>query len=238
MHCGTGPMLAVIVGDSNPNYDVRITSKGDLEVNANIFDEKMQLRKMTGGGHKIHATNNNLEAEKDIKLLLHKNIKDYYELGAWDLVIKKWNEDIIGNGGWRNLYEYFSILNLSCKYVVLRNFECFPHQYHLENHGDIDLLTDDIDSIVCVSNAKQVFEEKYRVCYTVNIDNIDIPFDIRYLGDNYYDYFWELDILNNRVLDNGFYKPDSINYYYSLMYHGIIHKETLQNDTLTIYTNS
>jgi len=230
VHCGNGPMLAIIVEDANPQYNVRLTSKGNQEVNINIFDAKRKFRDWTGGGHKIHATNTTDEANHDLMLLLGKNTGDYKKGKKWNGSVDILDEDLIGYDGWGSLEQFFSVLNSSCKYVVLRNFECFPDNYHIENHGDIDLLVDDKIKVINVSNAKKVFNEEYRVCYTVKINNVEVPFDFRYLNDNYYDNNWATDILKERILDSGFFRPNPINHYFSLMYHAIIHKPELGKD--------
>ena len=75
-HCGKGEFLLIIVKDENPNYEERNTSKGAKIVNTKLFDCKEKFRQITGGGHKIHATNNEIETNHDITLLLGKNIED------------------------------------------------------------------------------------------------------------------------------------------------------------------
>ena len=69
VHCGKGPMLAIVVEDTNPQYSIRLTSKGHKKVNINIFDSKSKFRDWTGGEHKIHATNSTNEANYDLMLL-------------------------------------------------------------------------------------------------------------------------------------------------------------------------
>ena len=56
--CGKGPFVTVIVRDKQPIYEYRITNRGKEQVNKNIFDLKCKYRHWTGGGHKIHGTNN------------------------------------------------------------------------------------------------------------------------------------------------------------------------------------
>ena len=76
-HCGNGDFLLVIVEDENPIYEERETSKGIQIVNINMFDKKTYYRELTGGGHKIHATNSVAETNHDLALLLGKNVQDY-----------------------------------------------------------------------------------------------------------------------------------------------------------------
>ena len=67
----------------------------------------------------------------------------------------------------------------------------------------------------------------------INIGDIEIPFDIRYIGDNYIDSNWEKDILNRRVthlLKNNLtiYIPNKSDELYSLIYNIIIQKRNPQ----------
>ncbi|MDQ0339454.1 hypothetical protein J2S00_002241 [Caldalkalibacillus uzonensis] len=232
-HCGRGPFLLIIVEDTNPKYRKRNTSRGTEIVNINMFDAKSTYRDWTGGGHKIHATNSIQETNHDLTLLLGKNAEDYKKdyNTEWNGEITKLQEDIIGANGWDNIQQLFYVLNNTVNYVVLRNFECLPEQYNMKNHGDIDLLTDNYYDLCWITNAKKVFKPKYRVHYKVNIGGEEVYFDFRYLGDNYYDINWQKKILSNKVLmKNCFYAPDYVNYFYSLLYHVIVHKKTVADD--------
>ncbi len=75
-HCGKGPFEVLIIKDNNPEYNYRFTSKGLRKVNINIFDSKMLYRNWTGGGHRIHGTNNTKESDKDINYIYDNDIID------------------------------------------------------------------------------------------------------------------------------------------------------------------
>ncbi len=222
-HCGVGQFSAYILQDLNPKYRIRKTSTGEALVNTKIFDLKNKYRKWTGGGHKIHATDDREEFEKDIALLfgLKKDIKK---------LPSKVNSNVLGVGGWNSIEELFYVLNRSVKYVVLRNYECLPKKYTLENHGDIDLLLSDLRSVVYLTGAKKAFPEDYRVHYFIKIKGEQIPFDFRFVGDNYYDKKWQEEILNSRRKVNRIYVPSQKNHFYSLLYHALIHKEVVSDD--------
>lgn len=68
----------------------------------------------------------------------------------------------------------------------------------------------------------------------INIEENEIPFNIRYIGDNYIDSNWEKDILNRRIshkLKNNItiYIPNNIDELYLLIYHIIIQNTNLAN---------
>ena len=99
-HCGTGPFILIIVKDKNPRYEIRNTSKGDKLVNINMFDKKTYYRELTGGGHKIHATNDIIETEHDLTLLLHQSIEDFLKNVEKSDKEEEKNINLIGTDGW------------------------------------------------------------------------------------------------------------------------------------------
>jgi hypothetical protein len=77
VHCGSGEFKLIVVVDTNPIYENRPTSKGIRLVNTNMFDAKQVYRKLTNGGHKIHATDNIAEVKHDLTLLTGLSIDDF-----------------------------------------------------------------------------------------------------------------------------------------------------------------
>ncbi|ASR48621.1 hypothetical protein B4V02_18965 [Paenibacillus kribbensis] len=233
IHCGMGPFILVIVQDENPVYAIRSTSKGMCNVNINTFDAKSLYRTWTGGGHRIHGTNTQIECDHDLTLFISCNAKTFlsYFPGNWDGVIHPLYQDLLGTNGWQDIQQLFTVLNWTTEYVVLRNFECLPNQYHLELHGDIDLLVKDAVEVSFITNATKVFLEEYRVHYQINIAGKTVLFDFRYIGDNYYCNDWEMSILRNKELSHkGFFIPNQEDYFFSLIYHAFIHKPTIAQD--------
>ncbi|AIC96096.1 hypothetical protein [Shouchella lehensis] len=231
-HCGKGEFLLIVVEVNDNIYEVRNTSKGALTVNRIMFDLKTKYRDWTGGGHKIHATNDPVETNHDITLLLGKNEEDFLKSlnDDQESSSEKLNQDLIGTDGWKDIEEFFYVLNSTINYVVLRNFECLPKEYHMDEHGDIDLLTDNYIDMCFITNAKKVFKQKNRVHQKVIINNEAVLFDFRFVGDDYYDQKWQEEILRGRKLVRGFYTPDEDDYIYSLIYHALIHKKNLSKD--------
>ncbi|MDQ0255367.1 hypothetical protein J2S74_002749 [Evansella vedderi] len=230
-HCGSGPFHLVIVKDVNPKYEERKTSRGMAVVNSNVFDAKQLYRDWTGGGHRIHGTNSQEEAEHNIALLLDKDIHFYLNEAQWNGMIEQHEEDIVGANGWWSMEHLLTVLNRTTKYVILRNYEGLPHKYTVNSHGDVDLLTNDLNNMALITNGKKVFPKSYRVHYKVKVANEDVYFDFRYVGDNYYDSTWEESILENRIYHpNGFYIPNETDYFYSLLYHALVHKRKIAED--------
>ncbi len=239
-YCGKGPFHLIIFEDNNPIYEKRITSSGKNEVNINIFDCKQKYRKITGGGHLIHGTDSEKESSKDLTLLLGQNKGDFLANNniCWNGKIKKIIRDISGVTGFDSLEQFFYVLNSSLDYIIMRNFEGFPEEYTSSEHGDIDLLVDNLKLAVYTTGAKKVYKRNNRVHYKILIANSELYFDFRYLGDNYYDLKWEKQLLEERVLlKNSFYIPDKNNYFYSLLYHAIVHKPKFSDDYIEKLVN-
>ena len=212
-----------ILKDKNPIYDYRKTSKGYRKVNVNVFDLKKSLRNITGG-HKIHATDN-IQETKD-------NLKD---LGLYNKFYKEKKFD--------KLQDVFEELNKypNLKWVVMRNFEGMPDNITIDEHLDIDLLVSDyylaktiLDGTSATNNRYE--DGKYRILNYVKINNKNVLFDLRSLGDNYYDIKLQQDMLDTRVKHpSGFYIPNKEMHLYSLIYHAIIHKKIISDTYINVF---
>ena len=234
IHCGNGKFLLIIVKDDNPIYENRQTSKGEKIVNINMFDKKNYYRKLTGGGHKIHGTDNQMETNHDITLLLGKNVKDFLEEDTreiWDGKIEEISTDLVGAQMWKTTSEMFYALNNCVNYAILRNYESLPEEIYENDHNDIDIICESLQDIAYVLNAVPVFKEEYRVHYKTQVDNRIAYFDLRHIGDKYYYEQMEKDILKERIYnEKGFYTLNPENYFYSLIYHALIQKPSFKAD--------
>lgn len=232
--CGTDPFTLVIFEDKNPVYELRKTSRGEDErVNVHTFDKKMLYRKWTTEGERnihsrIHGTNSPEETEHDLTLLIGMSPEDF--LKRKDSIPNKLKQDIAGADGWKSLEQVFYVMNHTVKYVMLRNFEGLPESFYVGEHADIDLLTDHFENLKRLLKGKPVFSKKYRVQYMVKIAGHPIQFDLRYIGDGYYDERWESAILNHRIKRNKIYIPDDYHYKYMTLYHALVHKIVIADD--------
>lgn len=233
-HCGTGPFVLLILEDMKPEYGYRLTSKGFSYLNTKLFDLKSISREAIGGGHRIHCSNNLTESKHDVLLLLHKTLDELVnelDSNEWDGSVLPIDIGMKGESGWNSLKEVFQVLNECLTYVVLRNFDVLPNEFYSGKHGDIDLLVENYDDCCYLLNAKPVFQEDYRVHNAVQIAGEEVRFDFRFLGDSYYETLWESEILHSRVMhQNGFYIPEPVNLFYSLLYHALVHKRAIAKD--------
>ncbi len=237
-HCGNGKFLLIVVEDQNPQYAERPTSKGVQVVNINLFDAKDEYRQITGGGHKIHSTNSLKEVQHDIVLLTGLSLKDFrkkYQTPSQE--VEELKIDLPAVRGWKSVEELFYFLNETSEHVVLRNFDILPKSFSSEEHGDIDLLVDDLNEIMFVTGATKIFDLDYRVHCKIKIVSEEVLFDFRYLNDGYYDSKIEKEILQTRKLnEQNIFTPSSEMHFYSLLYHALVHKHKIANDYLISFS--
>ncbi len=231
--CGGGSFLLITVWDEHPKYEFAETSRGYEYVNTNIFQLKEKYRTWTNGGHKIHATNSIKETNHDITLLLGINYEDYLKTASpqWNGKYKILNQDLTGCNGWKSLKELFYVLNNTVNYVVLRGLENADKFEPSKQHGDIDILTEDYSDMTYIINGVPKINV-HRPHYQVQVGSDDILIDVWSTDKNYYDKKWEKAVLQNKVLQNGFFSPDLENRFYLLVYHTIIHKSKIADDYL------
>lgn len=234
-HCGNEAFTVIIFEDLSPDFSERKTLSGLNLVNVNVYDRKAEYRLQLGGGHQIHASDNYFETNKDLALLLGCCVDDFKSKYPTNQEKLDFHRNIIGVPKWTDFNEFFFVLNNCIKYVVLRNFENLPEQHVVASHGDVDLLVEDLNYVKYLTGAQSVFpNDSHRVHYLVNFKNEQVPFDFRFLGDNYYDIKWQLNILKNRVFHKkSFYIPDEKNHFFALLYHAYIQKRKLASDYKT-----
>lgn len=238
--CGDGDFWIVVFRDNNPQFETRETSSGSRIVNKRVFDKKTQYRELAGGGHRIHGSDDAWETNKDLTILFgmntvdfckHFGITDRQETSAHSTEEVIWNRNCVGVDGYKSIEELFYVLNNTIEYVVLRNHEVLPEEYTVEGHGDIDLLVANKNYAAYLTLARPVFKESYRVYHIINIAGKEVPFDFRYVQDNYYCPKWEQDILKTRVMSKDlFYVPSPEHQFYTLLYHAYIQKWEIKPD--------
>jgi len=220
---GALPFLLVIVTDMSPVYEYRIAGgSGFKKVNINSFDLKQNLRRQ--GRTSLHATNNPREFRRDYMYLMGQRADDI-QMRPWEGTIEEIHRDIVGADGWQNLSQVFSVLNEAVDYVVLRNFEKLPDEHIHGNHGDIDLLVEDVDAW---DRAASILNKK-RHAHTM-VSGRKVYFDFRSVEDFYYDPEWCRRILRDKVMIRGFYVPNPEDYFFSLLYHGHVQKPKIAKD--------
>lgn len=138
---------------------------------------------------------------------------------------------------YNTITEVFNILNgNNVSYLVLRNYEnLLEPEMYLDGHGDVDLLCVDSQEIVRLLNAETTREDIPPFIgdgthYHIFVGGEKVSLDLRYVGDDYYCEQWEKDLLNKRIWHDNFFVMDDVNYFYTLIYHAILQKESLSEE--------
>lgn len=227
--CGTGAFLLVIVKDENPNYAYRETSHGKERVNINMFDGKARYRSWTGGGHKIHGTNTTQETNHNLTLLLGMNTEDFLRQTKPDAEqIEPLQLDITGANGWKSVQELFYVLNNTVRYVIMRGISAGEIGNYID-HTDTDILTNQYQNFWYIANGtpcRSTIRPKERVV----IEGKNYDLDMWNTERDYYDQKWSAAMLNNRVLQNGYYVLSPEDDFYCLLYHCLINKNAIAPD--------
>ncbi len=124
---------------------------------------------------------------------------------------------------WESFRALFEKMNHTQEYVVLRNWENYYDDLSVEGKSDIDILCENRQKFADALGAARLNRHTYN--YAIRVEGKDVFLDLRSPGDGYYCKEWELAMLKERQKHSlGFYIMDDENYFYSLLYHVLIHK--------------
>ncbi|MCK8043306.1 hypothetical protein MSG37_00265 [Shewanella sp. 1CM18E] len=230
-HCGTGEFILLIVEDKEPIYSYRKTNDGEELVNKRVFDCKVKYREWTGNGHKIHATNSVEETSHNLALVFGVTYEEYYAKLPKTFKEESFKRDLIGTNGWDNFPQLFNVLNNTLEYCVLRNFEGFFDNMTSEDHLDIDIMARNYEEAQLILNGRELYPFSKRVANEVIVSGERVNFDIRTIGDGYMDSEFSEKLISSRYLfENIYFRPENKIYFYSLLYHALVHKERIAAD--------
>ena len=231
-YAGAGEFKLIVVRDNSPNYEYRITSKGQFFVNTKMFDSKAKYRKLTGGGHKIHGTNDKLELKHDLVMLLGLSLDDFlkkYDKPNEDNIDLALSQDLPGTIGWKSFDELFYVLNECDEYVVLRNSDNISLQYYQNNKGDIDLLVKDRNRCQYILGDLSCIDSETKDDSKVSIDNKVILFELYEAGHNLFDPNYEKHLFEHKVLKSNMYCLPNELEFYTLLYHALLFHKNLSD---------
>jgi hypothetical protein len=219
----------IVVKDLFPNMN-----RDNINLN---FKEIKEFYRKKYKTNFLHSSDNQREAIDNIKTILN-----YNESKIKNLISFRHNKFVLFNYStlvlmstervkFNSIEDVFSKLDAEqIHWVVLRNWDELDNDIITLAHGDVDILVDDLYKTILILNGVRGTNLNYRVQYKISIDGQEIPFDIRYVGDDYYDKNWEQEILRKREKKDYFYIPNKDNYYYSLLYHALVHKPKLSEE--------
>ena len=132
---------------------------------------------------------------------------------------------------WQTIQEFFNTF-ASEKYVVLRNYENLCLALKNEAHSDIDILCEDRDRVIELTQLESRSKNPNDLIHRrALIGGVNVDVDLRCVGDGYYDEKWERSILERRVYWNNLcFAPNEEDYFFSLLYHALIQKQTMSSE--------
>lgn len=229
--CGIGEFLVVIVRDNDPIYENKRTFHGPADVNIKMFEAKQRYREWTGGGIRVHATDNTIETNHDLTLLIGKNADDFVAT-CKDSKVEKLHRDLEGANGWVSIQQLFYVLNNTVRYAVMRGYGELSSGEFID-HGDTDIMTDDYDNLWILLNAPVYNIKNIRHKAIISIESqrylLDI-WDCSPCGKNYFDTNWVQEMLSTAVIWNGLKILNPQNDFYCLLYHCLINKGYIADD--------
>jgi hypothetical protein len=223
---GDNVFILFVIKDSKPNYSYIKTTSSIIELgNSNIYNLKKQIRdsiyEEIGVQYSIHSTNSIHEFFFQMPLLLGIDLFESLLCGKRPL-IKKISKDLEGADGWSSWNQVFEVLNFTNNYVSL-DYE----NLLVNNHNEgIAILTDNYQSVASTLAVTQLSKDGYKG--TIQVENRQVPIDIRFIGDKYFDTSWQKDMLMYKVFKNGAFVLRSDMYFFSLLFYCKVHHNEIK----------
>jgi hypothetical protein len=228
---GAGPFMLVVVEDLAPVYVVDRTFSKKIEiVNRSVAAAKAQYRALCGGGFRVHSSNSLGEFFRDATLLLGvTRLNDILATsGQPSGGIETLALDLAGGQGWSSMELLFQHLVRASGCVILRNFDELPHRL-LDGDGDIDVLCRDKADLAAIVNGRVLIDVGGKFACETTVDGTKLQFDVRFVGDGYYDEYWQNEVIRSAVPHNRCVMvPSADHHFFTLLYHAKVHKKTVK----------
>lgn len=225
---GTGPFFYIVIEDVNPVYKWHKNVSGKIElVNINVMASKKYLRRMTADQFKyyIHSSNSRSEFNKDYSLIFGG--KNRPIAGAeYSGSVEVWNQDLEGSHGWLSVKTALEFAGRIEKFVVLRDWEIIE-----ANPIEVDVLCKDPFYLAGLLNARKITDHKSKYDFAISLKSgAKIKIDMRAVEDKYYPSSWARHLLERAKREQGIYRLDEADQYFSQVYHELLHKPTLRDE--------
>jgi hypothetical protein len=217
-----GHLYLIVVKDNNPTYKWQRATSCKQVLNVNMKFIKEDMREKIGGSRNayfsIHTSYNTEEA---LMVLEPLSLQHLIERPTFD-----------------NFRELFDMLNNddNLEYVVQRSFHELENSPSFFKIKDVDVLVNDYYYFKSITGARSVNKKLmrendngYHIQSKINIGGIEVPFDIRFTGDDFVDSVWEWNMLDRRILHKvndeiEIYTPNKEDELYSLLYNILVQK--------------
>jgi len=217
-----GKIYLVVVKDTNPIYEWQRATSCEQVLNVNMKFVKEDMREKIGGSRNayfsIHTSYNTEEA---LLVLEPLNLQHLIDRPTFD-----------------NFGKLFEMLNSddNLEYLVQRSFHELENSPSFFEVKDVDVLVNDYYYFKSITGARSVNKRMMRendngfhIQSTINVGGVEVPFDIRFVGDDFVDSVWERDMLDRRILHKvneevEIYIPSKEDELYSLLYNILVQK--------------
>jgi hypothetical protein len=204
-HCGTGPLLVLVLEDEAPSYGRRMTTRGRTEVvNKRVFAARARYRRWTGDGHRVHGTLTRKEAARDLFLLLGEVAGDCVDRPDWDGRIEERRTDLLGATGWQDDAELLKAIELTCGYVRLP----------AATEGSLTLLTTDRWWAALIADPPG---DPWAARHEVRVGDETRDVVLSEVGDGLLDESWQRALLADAVREHGVFVPPRSELFYLLL---------------------
>ena len=225
---GDGPYTVVIAVDHRPGFTWSKRGNGY----ANRRTHRIKTRERRAGHNYLHASDLEADAVEFATRLLDLSPQYLLDLKRTSVASRPQRPA-------RDLAHIFDILNQGAIYTVIRNWQHLPEGL-ASGHGDVDILVEDPAKVLALfpdARKKHTLPQRAhfflpvrRPWYLLRRKN-HVRFDLRHLGDNYYEETWQRRMLQRRVwTDRGFYHLCDEDHFWTLLYHAILHKPKIRDD--------
>ena len=215
---GIPPYKVFIVQDTEPDYGYHVSTSGIPEFcNLNFIEAKNKFRQGLPHPYLIHCTSTDQEFSHQLSLLFGSAEKFMQTVNSGDQVTLY---DLNASDGWLSWEELYSSLESNFTYALLRKP---PDEDIFDPSFDLDILTDDFQGFASLANVTQRTDKPYKG--TICVGNRSVKVDLRFIGDDYFPEKWQVEMLRNRVVsEHKLFKLSPIDQYFSILYHGLLHK--------------
>ena len=224
---GAGPLLAVVLWDPDPVVEVRVTSRGPREVNANFLDAKLRYREWCGGLG-VHCGETSHETRRDLAMLLGEpDLITASPRATWDGRMERMTRDVTGSDGWKSELDMYRTLNATIDYVVLPRLHSAGTSDAPDVAHGVQLLCDDYHSLHTILGARSDYCLPADVGggFTVRVGGRPLCLGIRFVGDRFLDPSWASECLRSRVLgETGIFELDPRNAAAVQLYRSLTHR--------------
>ncbi len=220
----TKNIIVFLVEDPKPKYEAINNVYSKIFINKK---NKELNEKICNNFKNFYITSNPKEFIEKFLLIFGFNSLKFSDINELKLIKLKPLNIPLGTLGWKSFNEFIFFANISCDWIVLRNFEFLPLNF-FSNDKDIDILCRDKENFISKLNLKK---RSWGISsYQTNIENKKIPVDLRFIGDGYFDKLWQDNILKNKIYQNQLVpRPSNLDYFYSLIYHCKLQKRQVKN---------